>query len=591
MESPKKEVPLLEVKDAAGVRQVPLDGGPLTIGRNFTNLLALEEPMASRFHCVIERVAEGYRLRDLQSRNGTKVNGQVIKAALLASGDVITIGKTELRLLIPSQSKPVRRKSLDAETAASIENGESLAETADEELPDIGEMEESPILPDDVSLWERALRERAESLPNKPFDEDQIVMINARGKTANLPTTRQSGGKGATPPGNEAAIAFRLILLICFRSRATDIHIEPKETEVHVRVRVDGGMVELVHLTKDLGTKVSSLVKVLSEIDIAQRNVVQEGSFSVRVPPARTTLSPRRVDYRISFAPSVYGQKLVMRILDAANAPLRINDLQLPPAILEEVRRTILQDSGMILVCGPTGSGKTTTLYALLRDIDVNDRNVVTIEDPVEIQLEGVTQIPVSDATGNTFSALLKSVLRQDPDVLLVGEIRDQETARTAVQAAMTGHLVFSTVHSRDTVGALYRLLDLGVEPYMVATGLHLLLSQRLIRQLCAHCRRPAQPTAAQLARFAEYGIQNVGTLYKPRGCARCLNTGYLGRRSITERLSLTPQVRELILKNAGVQEIQKALGEENYVRLADAGYRLAAEGITSFEEIERAVS
>ncbi len=211
-------------------------------------------------------------------------------------------------------------------------------------------------------------------------------------------------------------------------------------------------MVDVVRLNKELGVKLLSAVKVISDIDIAQRNIVQEGHFSARVPTKKKTeMVERRVDYRVSFAPAMHGQKLVIRVLDTANAPLHIDDLQLPAKAREIIRRTGEQDAGMILVCGPTGSGKTTTLYAVLRDIDITQRNVVTIEDPVEIQLEGVSQIPVNDAQGNSFSALLRSVLRQDPDVILVGEIRDAETARVAVQAGMTGHLVFSTVHACAT--------------------------------------------------------------------------------------------------------------------------------------------
>ena len=245
----------------------------------------------------------------------------------------------------------------------------------------------------------------------------------------------------------------------------------------------------------------------------------------------------------------------------------------------------------MILVCGPTGSGKTTTLYAILRDIDVSQSNVVTIEDPVEIQLEGVTQIPVNEPQGNTFSALLRSVLRQDPDVILIGEIRDAETARVGVQAAMTGHLVFSTVHSRDTVGGIYRLLDLGVEPYVVASGLYLVVGQRLVRQLCAHCKVPRNPTPQETKRMTDAGVKKVGQIFTPKGCRRCFGTGYFGRRAVFELLTTTPALREVILKNPTTQDIQRSLDQENYVRLQESGYRLVAEGVADLDEVERAIS
>ena len=230
--------------------------------------------------------------------------------------------------------------------------------------------------------------------------------------------------------------------------------------------------------------------------------------------------------------------------------------------MFEEIQKAMKADSGMVLVCGPTGSGKTSTLYAVIRDIDVSERNVVTIEDPVEIQLDGVTQIPVNEAQGNTFAALLRSVLRQDPDAILVGEVRDPETARIALQAAITGHLVFSTVHSKDTIGTIFRLLDLGVEPYLVASGLQLVLAQRLVRKLCPACkiadasRRPSSSRAwARPAKACE-------KIYSPRGCPKCVGTGFVGRRGVFELLKVTDEMREIIMKNPSVAEIQKTLAD-----------------------------
>jgi type II secretory ATPase GspE/PulE/Tfp pilus assembly ATPase PilB-like protein len=250
----------------------------------------------------------------------------------------------------------------------------------------------------------------------------------------------------------------------------------------------------------------------------------------------------------------------------------------------------IQRESGMILVCGPTGSGKTTTLYAILRDIDVAERNVVTIEDPVEIQIDGVTQIPVNEAQGNSFAAMLKSVLRQDPDIILVGEVRDGETARTAIQAAMTGHLVFSTVHANDAIGAVYRLLDLGVESYLVSSGLQMVLAQRLVRQLCEHCKIPVAATKEQRARMAEFGITDFKQIFTQKGCRRCLNTGFLGRRTLVELLSFTQTLREVILKTPTMKDIIRTLGPDNYIRLGTNGYQLVADGVTSFDEADRAV-
>ncbi|MGD0390899.1 MAG: GspE/PulE family protein, partial [Tepidisphaeraceae bacterium] len=350
--------------------------------------------------------------------------------------------------------------------------------------------------------------------------------------------------------------------------------------------------IDAVTVSKELGVKLLSAVKVLSDIDIAQRNIVQEGHFSAKVPTkTKREMIERRVDYRVSFAPAMHGQKLVIRVLDAANAPLHIDDLQLPAKAREIIRHTSEQDAGMILVCGPTGSGKTTTLYAILRDIDITQRNVVTIEDPVEIQLDGVTQIPVNDAQGNSFSALLRSVLRQDPDVILVGEIRDAETARVAVQAGMTGHLVFSTVHAREAISGLFRLLDLGVEPYIVASGLQVVVAQRLVRQLCPHCKVAKPPTAEQLKKFAGVGITHVKQVFQAKGCKKCLGTGYFGRRAVFEVLVATPKLRDTILKNPSLEGCQKALTPEGYISLQDSGYRLIAEGAAGFDEVEKAIA
>ena len=298
---------------------------------------------------------------------------------------------------------------------------------------------------------------------------------------------------------------------------------------------------------------------------------------------------PRKIDYRVSLAPSVFGQKLVIRVLDTTYAPLNVRALQLPDWMRIEIERVVKQDAGMVLVCGPTGSGKTTTLYALVRGSDVTHRNVVTIEDPVEIQIEGVTQVPVDDTQDRTFSSLLRSMLRQDPDVILIGEIRDAETARTAMQAAITGHLVFSTVHTQNTIGTIFRLLDLGVEPYLVSQALHLVLAQRLVRQLCPYCKQAVRPTAEQLKRMGPAG-EGVGQIYLPRGCPRCLNTGFAGRRAVFELLTTNDQLRDLILKTPTISEIQTAPGTTGFQRLHQSGYQLVAEGTAPFDEIDRAI-
>jgi general secretion pathway protein E len=540
----------LVYNSADGPRRVHVGKAPVTIGRQVGNLVALEDDRVSRFHAVIERRGDEVWVKDLGSRNGTRVNNKPVVEWKLAVGDVLLIGSTEFSLTTPSvEVTPAEPSRRDPDRF---------------EIP----TEAAGVAP------ARALAKLAESLPAKPFEQGDIVLLDARGRVAHAAFS----GDDADVPA-ESVTLLRLVLLVCFRTRASDIHVEPRQDGASVRVRIDGSMVEVCKLRKESATRLTSLVKVLSDIDIAQRHIVQEGSFSCRVPD-------RRVDYRVSFSPSLHGQKLVMRVLDAANAPRYLWDLQLPEPVFRELERTMRRDSGMVLVCGPTGSGKTSTLYSILRTIDATERNVVTIEDPIEIQIENVTQMPVDEQQGNTFPSLLRSVLRQDPDVLLVGEIRDQETARVAMQSAMTGHLVFSTVHSKDTVGSVFRLVDLGIEPFLVASGLQNLLAQRLVRVLCPYCKTKASPTDEQLR---EMGPEHADlqAIYVPNGCARCLGVGFAGRRGVFELLSVNDALREAIQKQ-NQTEIMNAARACVFKTLKQSGYTLVAEGITTFDEVDR---
>ena len=562
----------LDITSAEGQRQVPIADQPVTIGRHSSNLVHISDQRASRYHCVIEKTGEGLVIRDLDSSNGTKLNGRIIKTSRIGDGDVVQIGATLLKVVAP-QAQPVRAAAMPQRASAGG-NGNAAEEDFDVVEVEIEDEEES----EDLShlSHEQQLVRMADSLPDKKFHEQAIALINARGELAH--PARNAPGK----EGREAVGILRLILLICFRSRASDIHIEPKQEDFSVRIRTDGSMVDVVRLTKEIGVKLISLVKILCDIDISQRSIVQEGHFSANV-------QERRVDYRVSFAPAMFGQKLVVRILDTANTPYHVWDLQLPDWMYDQVMHAVKGDAGMVLVCGPTGSGKTSTLYAVIRDIDVNERNVVTIEDPIEIQLEGVTQIPVAEEKGNSFANLLRSVLRQDPDAILVGEVRDPETARTALQAAITGHLVFSTVHARDTVGTIFRLLDLGVEPYLVASGLQLVLGQRLVRVLCPTCKQAVRPTADQLTRMGEAG-QGVTKLYAAKGCPRCMNIGYSGRRAVFELLKVNDAMRDVMMKAPTLSDLQKAMEGQKFDKLAQSAYQLVAQGITSIDEVERSM-
>jgi general secretion pathway protein E len=582
----------LEVQSPQGPRKLSLGIDPLTIGRQIANSLVIEDTEASRFHCVIERSSGGYRVRDLGSRNGTKVNGKLIKTAPLEHGDVVTIGKTDLRLLTANGQKldAAQRAGATAGAAAGAGTGAAAAKSGSSQI----QLQPMPSDDDWSAGMERVdettmmgvgpaegLHKLADSLPDKAIDQSDIALLNARGQIAH-PAGRGRSPQDTAAHSSEAVTLLRLLLLVCFRTRASDVHVEPKEDSYLVRVRIDGSMVDVARLKKETGTRLCAVVKILCDIDIAQRSIIQEGHFSSRVPD-------RRVDYRISFTPSMYGQKLVMRVLDTANAPQYIWDLGMPEWMFQEIERAVRADQGMVLVCGPTGSGKTASLYAVLRSIDSGERNVVTIEDPVEIQIGGITQMPVNDEQGNSFPNLLRSVLRQDPDVILVGEVRDGETAKVAMQAAITGHLVFSTVHSRDTIGTIFRLIDLGVEPYMVSSGLHLIVAQRLVRQLCPFCKVAMAPTPEQLKRLGK-AAEGAEKIYRANGCPRCLQTGFAGRRAVFELLTMNDQIREVIIHNSTPAQILQAVADTKFTKLLQSGYHLVAEGVTTIDEIERVV-
>lgn len=568
--------PYLEITTPQGTQRLPLEQGPVTIGRKSDNRLILTDSLSSRHHCVVEPTDGGFQVRDLKSANGTRLNGAPVFQQTLSSGDILQVGTTRITFVDPN--------------APAAEDGPpDLSSLGAPELETLGEedlVEDGPLEAGLNELigrggggnYEQVLQRVAEALPDRSFAADDIALVNARGQVVH------AAGQSSRRDGNrqEAVETLRQVLLVCFRSHASDIHLEPKNNEYQLRIRVDGTMVDVVKFSTDMGVKLTALVKILCDIDVTKRDIIQEGHFGAHLPD-------RTVDYRISFAPTVFGQKLVIRVLDTANTPLQIKSLELPAWMFEELNNAIEQAAGMILVSGPTGSGKTTSLYALIRSIDVDRRNVVTIEDPVEIQLEGVTQIPVNDEAGKSFSALLRSVLRQDPDVILVGEIRDSETARIAMQASMTGHLVFSTIHTKDTVGAIFRLLDLGVEPYLVAQGLYIVLAQRLVRRLCPYCKKAARPTAEQLEKMGS-AAQGLERIFTPQGCPRCLGTGYSGRRAFFELLTASDELKDLILRKPSIAEIQQTLAKGKFTRLQHSGYELVAEGVVAFDEIEHAV-
>jgi general secretion pathway protein E len=362
---------------------------------------------------------------------------------------------------------------------------------------------------------------------------------------------------------------------------ASDIHIETYEKSMSVRLRVDGILQEVLTPNRRLAPLLVSRIKVMSRLDIAEKRVPQDGRVSLRI-------AGRSVDVRVSTIPSNYGERVVMRLLDKQAARIDLTHLGMPDATLSTLVDLLHQPNGIILVTGPTGSGKTTTLYAGLMALNDRKRNILTVEDPVEYDIEGIGQTQVHAKVGMTFARGLRAILRQDPDVVMVGEIRDQETAEIAVQASLTGHLVLSTLHTNTAVGAITRLVDIGVEPYLIASSLKGVLAQRLVRRLCQECRTPVTLDATEARLLGDPSLAGAQA-YNAAGCEACQHTGYRGRQGVYELLPVDRELSELIHNRAGEQEILRAVGGK-MTSLMSEGRRLVMEGQTSLDELLRSV-
>ena len=369
--------------------------------------------------------------------------------------------------------------------------------------------------------------------------------------------------------------------------RSTDIHLEPTTEQLSVRYRIDGILHAAEPFDRPTGDAVINVFKVLAALDISEKRKPQDGSFGAK-------LEGRDLDFRVATSGSKSGEKMVMRILDNAAGVSQLDDSGLRPKLATEIRGLVTQPHGMFLCCGPTGSGKTTTLYACLREIDRFQKNIITVEDPIEYHLDNITQMEINTKSGQTFAGSLRSIMRQDPDVIMIGEIRDQETATIACQAATTGHMVFSTVHSNDTITALFRLLDLGVEPFMIASALTAVLGQRLVRVLCESCKEPYKPKPEFLKK-ANLPADKVDVFYrKPTEpeevCPQCGGTGYLGRTGIFELLIITEPMRDLIRENPSINAIKAEARKNGMIYLQEDGLRQVIQGKTSIDELLRVV-
>jgi type IV pilus assembly protein PilB len=370
--------------------------------------------------------------------------------------------------------------------------------------------------------------------------------------------------------------------------RASDIHIETQDDAVHVKYRIDGVLQPAMRpISKQFHSSIVSRIKVMAELDIAEKRVPQDGRFKLKMPG-------KTIDFRVSIMPSVHGEDAVIRILDKESiseqfTELRLDILGFPDSELRRFRKYISEPYGMVLVTGPTGSGKTTTLYAALSEIKSVEDKIITIEDPVEYQLKGITQIPINEKKGLTFARGLRSILRHDPDKIMVGEIRDSETAQIAINSALTGHLVFTTVHANNVHDVLGRFVNMGVEAYQFVSALNCVLAQRLVRVICTHCKRPAMVSRTLLEESGlSPELEETQTFYEGLGCIECNGTGYKGRMAICELLDLTDRIREMILDRRPTSEIKKAAREEGMRFLRESAVERVLEGVTTLREINK---
>ncbi|MEV6046713.1 GspE/PulE family protein [Streptomyces xanthochromogenes] len=397
--------------------------------------------------------------------------------------------------------------------------------------------------------------------------------------------TGRNADSGTRVVSEDAPVVHLVNLMLTqgLRDRASDIHVEPHADRVRVRYRIDGALHDVLSLPENMGPSVVSRIKIMANMNIVDRRRPQDGQIS-------TEIDGRAVDIRVATSPTIWGEKAVLRLLDSNRTLFRLAELGMPAATYERFSSLLRSPYGMVACGGPTGSGKTTTLYATLGELNQSERNITTIEDPVEYVFPSVNQIQINDQAGITFATGLRSILRQDPDVILVGEIRDAETARIAVESALTGHFVLSSIHAADACSALHRFTDMGIEPFLITSTVAGVVSQRLVRRICDQCREPYRPGVDELAFFAKAGGSTDTGFWQGRGCNFCSRTGYQERIGVFELLVMSDAVKRLLVEKAPIGSLRKAAREQHMDSLLDGGVRLVEEGITTIAEIMSSV-
>jgi type IV pilus assembly protein PilB len=431
-----------------------------------------------------------------------------------------------------------------------------------------------------VAATPRDIRRMITNLPNsKIFVIDDIIEDSQAADVTLIEEAIEDISDIEEGAGQSPVIRLvNYLIYSAVKEGASDIHIEPAERCLRVRFRIDGRLHKFLEIPLRLLPAVTSRIKIMASLDISERRLPQDGRVHV-------LLEGRKIDLRVSTFPSARGEKTVIRVLDTRNISLNLEELGFAEDILAEFQRHIHAPNGIILVTGPTGSGKSTTLYAAINAIATMENNVCTVEDPIEYHLPLINQFQVQEKIGLTFSKALRTLLRQDPDVIMVGEIRDEETARTAIQAALTGHLVLSTLHTNDACSAVTRLVNMGIEPYLIAAALNMVLAQRLVRRICPKCKSPYEPPRNVRRALERMGFE-IPTFYRGVGCRSCRNTGYRGRIGVHELLSITEEMRDLIISNPSITALRQLALQNGMVTLAHDGFRKVREGITTIEEV-----
>jgi len=427
------------------------------------------------------------------------------------------------------------------------------------------------------------LKEDTEEQPNDEFikykeNNEEAKILEEISEYLNNKDTRESFQSSILEVSNSPIVKLLdLLIKQAIKMRASDIHIEPFANNLRIRYRIDGDLKEISNLPKAAHSPLITRIKIIGNMDIADKRVPQDGRIENRI-------DDKIIDMRISTIPTIYGEKVVLRLLDRDNFLLTKSEIGFTDKNYESFNRLIHQPFGMILITGPAGSGKTTTLYAILEELNKIEKNIITIEDPVEYKLDGINQIQINPKAGLTYASGLRAILRQDPDIIMIGEIRDSETAKIAIRAAVTGHLVLTTLHTKDSSSAITRLIDMGIEPYLVSAAVAGVVSQRLVKKLCNHCKVPYEASYSEKVLLG-LNPQKKIILYKPKGCHRC-DSGYHGRTAVHEVMIVSEKIRKIINSGMSIDEIRKTAIEDGMTTIMDNSVELAIKGVSSLEEI-----